>query len=108
MSNQSAQTESDVRPSQRGMLRKTSTSLIGLTSAVAIGSGTAMASKDNEAEVRAKNGADDAYWYFEVSDSDPNSENFERNDSITRYSTYSECQGYVDATFNPKYDKVFL
>ena len=88
------------------MLRKISTALIGLTSAIAIGSGTALASKDHTAEVRAEDGTNDAYWYFDVSDSDPNPENFESGDSITRYSTYSECEGYVDATFSPKYDKV--
>ena len=106
MPDQSTQTESNVQPSRRGMLRRISTALIGPTSAIAIGSGTALASKDHTAEVRAEGGTDNAAWYFEVSDSDPNSENFERGDSITRYSTYSECEGSVDATFSPKYDKV--
>ena len=86
------------------MLKKATTALVGLTGATALGTGTATAAKDHTAKVVAESGS--ASYSFEVSDTDPTPENFESGDSITNYSTYSVVEGSVDATFNPKYDKV--
>lgn len=77
------------------------------TGAVGSASASEAGTQDSKAHyIRFEPDGGSGQWDCRVPDASANTENFEGDDSIRRYSDYAEANGSVNPTFSPKYDEI--